>query len=84
MGQFLGIFNFLVIFLTQTGRYLLGSMHNALDFQILTGNDKFMQCITYRRSSLKRTVFKNKIFYTRVLFTDRYTWRNFRLTLLRL
>ena len=38
MGQFFGIFNFLFIFLLQTGRFLLGSMHVALDFQILTGN----------------------------------------------
>ena len=38
MGQFFVIFNFLFIFLLQTGRFLLGSMHVALDFQILTGN----------------------------------------------
>ena len=38
MGQFFVIFNFLFIFLLQTGRFLLGSMHVALDFQILTGD----------------------------------------------
>ena len=38
MGQFFVIFNFLFLIFTHTGRFLLGSMHVALDFQILTGN----------------------------------------------
>ena len=38
MGQFFWISNILYIFLSQTGRYILGNMHKSLDFQLLTGN----------------------------------------------
>ena len=42
MGQFFVIFNFLFLIFTHTGRFLLGSMHVALDFQILTGNQSIL------------------------------------------
>ena len=45
MGQFLWISNLLYIFLSQTGRYLQGNMHMALDFQLLTGKGLFINYV---------------------------------------